>query len=126
MNNQYGHDNPQIHQVQHIAHVQNLQQFSPAYPVQPIYHPNIHNGQPIYFKQNDEPAEKSVLNLIKTIIKPTNSETTTNNIELTDKTENPETDTTKAELMKVETTKVETTKLPSPMNEILAINAARK
>lgn len=62
LNNQ-GDSSPQINQVQHIAHVQNLQQFSPYLPVQP-HVPQIHHVHGIaYYKQNDQPAEKSVLNI---------------------------------------------------------------
>lgn len=62
LNNQ-GDVNPQINQVQHIAHVQNLQQFSPYLPVQP-HVPQIHHVHGIaYYKQNDQPAEKSALNI---------------------------------------------------------------
>lgn len=62
LNNQ-GDVNPQINQVQHIAHVQNLQQFSPYLPVQP-HIPQIHHVHGIaYYKQNDQPAEKSALNI---------------------------------------------------------------
>lgn len=55
--NQYGHDRPQIHQVQHIHNVETLQQFSPAYPLQPIYRPVVYNQgsqSPFsHFKEND-------------------------------------------------------------------------
>lgn len=108
--------------MQHIAHVQNLQQFSPAYPVQPVYRPNVHNhGQPIYFKQNDVPTEKSASS---TIIAETDNKIaeTTKTIESKteqavkiEKTEQPE----KSE-------KIEPTKLPTPMNEILGVNATAK
>lgn len=134
LNNQYGHDNPQIHQVQHIAHVQNLQQFSPAYPVQPLYRPNVHNhGQSVYFKQNDQPAEKSAINITekaeekptenKSEEKSTETKTTDNKIEQTKTIESTES-TEKAE--KIEQTekfeKTEATKLPTPMNTVLGLD----
>lgn len=62
--NHHGYDNPQINQVQHIAHVQNLQQFSPY--IQPQQHiPQIHHvhGVGVYYKQKENPAEKSALNI---------------------------------------------------------------
>lgn len=62
LNNQ-GDATPQINQVQHIAHVQNLQQFSPYLPIQP-HVPQIHHVHGIaYYKQNDQPSEKSALNI---------------------------------------------------------------
>lgn len=125
VNNQYGHENPQITQVQHIAHVQNLQQFSPAYPVQPLYRPHVSNiGSGVYFKQNDQPIEKSVDKKISEN-KIERAETTTyaTKIETTGaaKIENK---TEKVEITTIESKadNVETKKLPAPMNEILAVN----
>lgn len=127
LNNQYGHDNPQIHQVQHIAHVQNLQQFSPAYPVGAVYHPNVHNhGQGVYFKQNNQPVVKSAINITEvesktTEIKPIESKIVdirteqTAKITSTEKTEQP---------MKLE--KAEPTTLPAPISKILGVDVAAK
>ncbi|XP_055303086.1 uncharacterized protein LOC129568806 [Sitodiplosis mosellana] len=136
VNNQYGHDNPQIHQVQHIAHVQNLQQYAPTFPVplQPLYLPN---GQQVYFKQNDVPTEKSA----GSIIEAENKIAATKTIEI--KTEQPEKITKTEQPIKLEkmkqTVKVDkmeqpeksetiepTTKLPTPMIEILGVNATAK
>lgn len=104
---------------QHIAHVQNLQQFAPAFPVQPVYRPNVHNhGQPIYFKQND-PVEKAALNLTETETKTTAQNKTTDN-----KIEEPKTTERNESAEKSE--KTEITKLPSPMNEVLAVNGTGK
>lgn len=121
VNNQYGHDNPQIHQVQHIAHVQNLQQFSPAYPVQPLYQPNVHNhGQPlpIYFKQNNVPAEKSATGGTETVNKTADTKPIENKTEQAEKMKKTE------QQEKLE--KIEPTKLPAPMNEILGVNTTAK
>lgn len=65
--NQYGHDTPQIHQVQHIANVETLQQFSPAYPLQPIYRPVVYNhGAVSYFKENDVSELRTAPNATET------------------------------------------------------------
>lgn len=63
-NNNQEDSNPQINQVQHIDHVENLQQLSPYLPIQPAYVPQIHHVHAItYYKQNDQPVEKSALNI---------------------------------------------------------------
>lgn len=63
-NDNQGDSNPQINQVQHIDHVENLQQLSPYLPIQPAYVPQIHHVHAIaYYKQNDQPVEKSALNI---------------------------------------------------------------
>ncbi|XP_055303082.1 uncharacterized protein LOC129568805 isoform X2 [Sitodiplosis mosellana] len=129
VNNQYGHENPQIHQVQHIAHVENLQQFSPAYPVQPIYRPHIHNhGQPVYFKQNDVPTEKSAGNTVETENKITETktiETKTEQGEKITKTEQPA-KIEKTELAEKSDTIESSTKLPASIIEILGVNPTAK
>lgn len=128
VNNQYGHENPQITQVQHIAHVQNLQQFSPAYPVQPVYRPNVHNhGTPIYFKHNDVPTEKSAPIVAETENKITEIKTAvakTEQPEKIEKMEQPE-KMGKTEVP-VKSQKIEPTKLPAPINQIFGVNATAK
>lgn len=145
VSNQYGHDSPQIHQVQHIANVETLQQFSPAYPLQPIYRPVVYShGQGPLFKQNDE-------NAVKTAANDTNTENKTEKTP-TDKTEKVdeskiydssakteqtnrvaetklESTTETAKLKVTEAVKLavtETAKLPTPMDQVLKINATTK
>lgn len=64
---QYGHERPQIHQVQHIHNIETLQQFSPAYPVQPIYRPVVYNQgsqSPFsHFKENDAATSRIAPNV---------------------------------------------------------------
>lgn len=127
VNNQYGHESPQIHQVQHIAHVQNLQQFSPAYPVQPLYRPHVSNiGSGVYFKQN-EPEIKSVDNKLSED-KIERAETTTyeSKIETTEPTKidskTEKTEKTAFTTVEYKTDKIEVKKLPTPMNEVLAVD----
>lgn len=142
INTQYGHDSPQIHQVQHIANVETLQQFSPAYPVSPIYRPVVYNHGPSsnpYFKENDAPVVRTAANITdegtksNTSAQPT--ETTAEpakHIEETEKSENTlssEQTEKIASLEEILTTlevKLElasTTKLPAPMDAVLAVNA---
>lgn len=91
--------------------------------MQPIYHPNVHNhGTPIYFKQNDVPTEKSAVTVIETDNKITETkaiETKTDQPTKVEKMEQP-----KKQPEKV--VKIEPTKLPTPMNEILGVNATAK
>lgn len=135
LNNQYGHDNPQIHQVQHIAHVQNLQQFSPAYPVGAVYRPNVHNHGGVYFKQNDQPAVKSAINITEadsktTEIKPDENKISdikteqTVKLASTEKIEQVEKVLTTEQSTKLE--KVAPTTLPAPINKILGADVAAK
>lgn len=145
--NQYGHDKPQIHQVQHIANVETLQQFSPAYPLQPIYRPVVYNhGSLSHFKENDADALRTAPNATKADKKeeknPTNiSENTKTDEKLVKpntniplaisektiqapKVEKPEkiisTEKAKSELV----TEASSPKLPTPMDKVLATNAA--
>lgn len=149
INTQYGHDSPQIHQVQHIANVETLQQFSPAYPVSPIYRPVVYNHGPSsnpFFKQNDEAAVTTAANITNDEIKststaeskiqPVKSSVDTkfepgkpiDEIEKSVNTLNTEQTTKVEQLEKVSTileAKLElaaTTKLPAPMDQVLAVN----
>lgn len=136
--NNYGHDNPQIHQVQHIANVETLQQFSPAYPVQPIYRPVVYNhgaNNLPYFKQNDEPTVRTVNATDSEVKAETSKESeTVEKTEVLERSENTLStgQTEKVEKLDVLTTEgtkleaVDTTKLPAPIVEVLALNASAK
>lgn len=134
--NQYGHDKPQIHQIQHIDHVETLQQFSPGYPIQPIYFS--------HFKENDVGALRTAANTTEASIgKDNKNKETTNAVKTTNidekivnsnnntpltisekSTQIPITENTKqiasSELAKSQVT--EASKLPTPMDRILAVN----
>lgn len=140
--NQYGHDTPQIHQVQHIANVETLQQFSPAYPLQPIYRPVIYTN----FKENDAGALRTASNATETDDKKKkDTKNTSENTKTNEKVVNPETNIPLAtsektaqepkiekmkqnvstEMVKSEVTEASLSKLPIPMDKVLAINAAK-
>lgn len=147
--NQYGHDTPQIHQVQHIANVETLQQFSPAYPLQPlqpIYRPVVYNhGAQTYFKENDAGALRTASNTTETDNKQNKNSTNTLGNAKTDgkvkklNSNNPLATSEKtAQVPKIEkveqiastevaksaATEASSTKLPTPMDKALAVNTA--
>lgn len=140
INNQpYGHDNPQIHQVQHIANVETLQQFSPpAYPVQPIYRPVIYNhgtNHLPYFKQNDEPAVRTAnatddeVKIAVSKEEAVEESKVSEKSEITLSTEQTEKVERLEQVLTTEAAKLEvvaTTNLPAPMAEVLAVNATTK
>lgn len=144
INTQYGHDSPQIHQVQHIANVQTLQQFSPAYPVSPVYRPVVYHHEPSsssYFKENDAPVVRTAANITDELTKSSSAkpaETTVKpakEIEEIEKSENSLSSEQTEKIGSLEeflTTleaKLElasTTKLPAPMDEVLGVNATAK
>lgn len=106
-----------------------MQQFSPAYPVQPIYRPYVQStGSGVYFKQNEIPAERTAANTTE----PQNSIDTskTEKVEKTEKGKTAEQAKNAEKTEKIEPTakpiSIESTELPAPMAEILAINATAK
>lgn len=130
--------------MQHIANVETLQQFSPAYPLQPIYRPVVYNhGSLSHFKENDPGVLRTASNATQTDKKenkdptstPENIKTTekesksSSNMPLATSTQVPKVEKSE-QIVSTETAKSEVTeasspsKLPTPMEKVLAVNAA--
>lgn len=131
--------------MQHIANVETLQQFSPAYPLQPIYRPVVYNhGSLTHFKENDAGELRTAPNATATDNKDKkDSKNTPEKIKTNENVTKPITNIPSATsektaqipkiekseqiaptgLTKSEVTDAPSAKLPTPMDKILTINA---